>query len=117
VIEITLTPRERRLLPMIVADLLPAGFEIEATLRPEDGGSTGAYSWLGNIAQPQIAEARDDRYLAAINLTGEARTLAYVVRAVTPGRYAAPGAVAEDMYRPDVFARSAAFTVEIAERS
>jgi len=117
VVEITLTPRERRLLPMIVVDLLPAGFEIEATLRPEDGGSTGAYSWLGDIAQPQIAEARDDRYVAAINLTGEARTLAYVVRAVTPGRYTAPGAVAEDMYRPDVFARSAAFIVKIAERS
>jgi hypothetical protein len=117
VVSIALTPRERRLQPLIVADLLPAGFEIEAVLRPEDGGPTGAYAWLGEIAATKIAEARDDRFLAAIDVTGQPRTLAYVVRAVTPGSFAAPGVVVEDMYRADVFARSAAFRVDIAGRS
>jgi hypothetical protein len=117
VVSIALTPRERRLQPLIVADLLPAGFEIEAVLRPEDGGTTGAYAWLGDIAFAKIAEARDDRFLAAIDLTGQPRTLAYVVRAVTPGDFAAPGVVVEDMYRADVFARSAAFRIGIATRS
>ncbi len=117
VVSITLTPRERRLQPLIVADLLPAGFEIETALRPEDGGPSGVYGWLGELASAKIAEARDDRFLAAIDVTGEPRTIAYVVRAVTPGRFAAPGVVAEDMYRADVFARSEAFEVEIAGRS
>jgi uncharacterized protein YfaS (alpha-2-macroglobulin family) len=117
VVSIVLSPRERRLQPLIVADLLPAGFEIEAVLRPEDAGDSGAYAWLGDVAQAKIAEARDDRFLAAIDVRGEARTLAYVVRAVTPGSFAAPGVVVEDMYRADVFARTDAFRVDIAGRS
>ena len=36
---------------------------------------------------------------------------AYVVRAVAPGRYAQPAATAEDMYRPDRFARTGAGAV------
>jgi uncharacterized protein YfaS (alpha-2-macroglobulin family) len=138
VVSITLTPREERLQPLIVADLLPAGFEIETALRPgdgapldwEDGGPIGwddnaqererigAYAWLGQIAATKIAEARDDRFLAAIDVTmGDPVTIAYIVRAVTPGRFTAPGVVVEDMYRPDVFARSPATEVEIATRS
>lgn len=108
VIAITLTPKERRRIPAVIADLLPAGFEIEAVLRPEDAGDTGPYAWLGQLASPSVAEARDDRFIAAIDLSdGRAVRLAYVVRAVTPGRFAVPGAVAEDMYDPAVFARSA----------
>lgn len=113
VVAITLSPRERRLQPLILADLLPAGFEIEAILRPEDGGPNGAYSWVGEIAYAKLAEARDDRFLAALDVTGSPATVAYVVRAVTPGRYTAPGVVVEDMYRADVFARTTAFQVAI----
>lgn len=118
VIALTLTPRERRNNPVIVADLLPAGFEIETVLRAADGarreGPDGAFAWIGEIDNAQTAEARDDRYVAAIDVVGDARTLAYVVRAVTPGTFAMPGVVAEDMYRPDVFARSAATELTIA---
>src|SRR5262249_17979862 len=55
VVSITLSSRERQLHPLIVADLLPAGFEIEATLRAEDGASSntdvaaGPYAWIGTI--------------------------------------------------------------------
>ena len=42
--------------------------------------------------------------------------LAYIVRAVTPGQYTFPGAVMEDMYRPDVFGRSESRAVSIAPR-
>lgn len=118
VVTLTLSPRERRNNPVILADLLPAGFEIETVLRPADGnreyGSDGAFGWIGEIDQAETAEARDDRFVAAIDVVGNARTLAYVVRAVTPGTFTMPGAVAEDMYRPDVFARSAATEVTIA---
>lgn len=120
VIAITLAPRERRNNPVIVADLLPAGFEIETVLRPADGnrefGPDGAFAWVGEIDQAETAEARDDRFVAAIDVVDEDRTLAYVVRAVTPGTYTMPGVVAEDMYRPDVFARSAASQISIAPR-
>ncbi len=121
VVVLNLTPRERRNNPVVLADLLPAGFEIETVLKPADGrrkdDTDGAFAWAGKIDRAQTSEARDDRYVAAIDVIRESRTLAYVVRAVTPGTFAMPGVVAEDMYRPDVFARSAAATVTIAPQN
>lgn len=118
VVQLNLSPGQRRNNPVIVADLLPAGFEIETVLRPDDGAREyapdGAFAWIGTIDRAQTAEARDDRFVAAIDVIDEDRKLAYIVRAVTPGTFAMPGAVAEDMYRPDVFARSAATTLTIA---
>ncbi|MFN3212091.1 MAG: alpha-2-macroglobulin family protein [Henriciella sp.] len=118
VVALTVSPRERRNNPVIIADLLPAGFEIETVLRPADGarefGTDGAFAWIGEIDQAETAEARDDRFVAAVDVVSDARTLAYVVRAVTPGSFTMPGVVAEDMYRPDVFARSAASDLTIA---
>ncbi len=94
---------DKRTHPFIIADLLPAGFEIETILQ----GSDPAYPWLSDLSFARIAEARDDRFVAAVEVRGGKRfTLAYIVRAVTPGRYAMPGAVVEDMYRPGVFART-----------
>jgi uncharacterized protein YfaS (alpha-2-macroglobulin family) len=40
-------------------------------------------------------------------------TVAYIVRAVTPGSYVHPAATVEDMYRPDRFARTAAGRLEV----
>ncbi len=119
VVSLTLRPEERRVNPIIVADLLPAGFEIETILRPADGdrdGDDGAFAWLGRIASTETAEARDDRFVAAIDLVDEAKTVAYIVRAVTPGDFSLPGVSAEDMYRPAVFARSAPGRVTITPR-
>ncbi len=121
VVAITITPEERRTNPVILADLLPAGFEIEAILRPEDGRQeggerNGAFAFVGRISTANVTEARDDRFIAAIDVRADPVTLAYVVRAVTPGRFTMPGAVAEDMYRPGVFARSQAGTASIAPR-
>lgn len=108
-----------RLHPAIIADLLPAGFEIEAVLRPDDGaqeGVSGPYKWVGEIAWTKVAEARDDRYVAAIDLPDNKTkfTLAYLVRAVTPGEFEFPGAVIEDMYRPGVVARTSVSKIRIA---
>ena len=117
IVDLVVAPREERLIPAIVEDLLPPGFEIEAVVRPEDAGNTGVYSWLDNIREPRVAEARDDRFVAALDLRNRrAERIAYVVRAVTPGTYTLPGAVVEDMYRPDTFARSATGRVVIAPR-
>lgn len=114
IVSLTILPEQTRAMPLIVADLLPAGFEIEGILRPSDAGETGPYAFLGPLAYTQVAEARDDRFIAAINTTGrEPFRVAYMVRAVTPGRYTHAGTVVEDMYRPDVFARSQAGQVII----
>jgi uncharacterized protein YfaS (alpha-2-macroglobulin family) len=40
-------------------------------------------------------------------------TMAYVMRAVSPGIYSHAGARVEDMYRPDRFARTSGAKVEI----
>ena len=45
--------------------------------------------------------------------TGPSATVAYVVRAVTPGKYVHPGASVEDMYRPERYARSGSGSVEV----
>ncbi|MEX0643903.1 MAG: hypothetical protein WD076_01225, partial [Parvularculaceae bacterium] len=106
-----------RLHPAIIADLLPSGFEIETILGPDDGAATemsGPYKWIGPISYTRIAEARDDRFVAAIDLRREPFTLAYVVRAVTPGSFVIPGVVVEDMYRPGVVGRTSAAQVTIA---
>jgi hypothetical protein len=117
IVDIVVAPRVERLIPAIVEDLLPPGFEIEAVVRPEDAGRDGVYAWLGNIEAPRVAEARDDRFVAALDLRGRrAQRLAYIVRAVTPGEYTLPGAVAEDMYRADTFARSSTGRIVIAPR-
>lgn len=107
----------RRLHPAIVADLLPAGFEIESILNPEDGatrGNSGPYRWVGEISRPRIAEARDDRFVAALDVRNDRFTLAYVVRAVTPGNFAMPGVVVEDMYKPGVVGRTGTERLTVA---
>jgi alpha-2-macroglobulin len=107
----------------VLVDMLPAGWEIETIIkRPED------YAFLGPLSKTRLAEARDDRFVAAFDLgdfdeggrrwryreqndadahlaSAEFR-LAYVVRVVTPGHFALPAAAVEDMYRPGVMART-----------
>jgi uncharacterized protein YfaS (alpha-2-macroglobulin family) len=103
-----------RTVPAILVDLLPAGLEVEGALRPEDGASPtgsdtapGPFAWAGVLEGLRTAEARDDRFVAALDLSGAPRTVAYIARAVTPGSYVLPGAQVEDMYRPGVVGRSA----------
>ncbi|BDW99329.1 alpha-2-macroglobulin family protein [Maricaulis maris] len=116
-IDITISPHEQRLIPAILVDLLPPGFEIEAEIEPGDAAPRGPYDWLGTVVSPSMSETRDDRYAAALDLTQRRpRRLAYIVRAVTPGTYTLPGAVVEDMYRSDVYARSETRRIVIAPR-
>ena len=118
IIALSVASSEMRRTPLIVADLLPAGFEIEAVLRPEDAGPSGAYSFLGELAAPNIAEARDDRFIASLDLYDQQRvTLAYMVRVVTPGMFTMPGVVAEHMYKPETFARTGSQTIQVSKRN
>ena len=59
------------------------------------------------------------RFAAAFDRNGADKAtfaVAYVVRAVTPGRYVQPPASIEDMYRPSRFGRTAAGTFEVREK-
>jgi uncharacterized protein YfaS (alpha-2-macroglobulin family) len=100
---------------VIVADYLPAGFEIDNP-RLVSSGETGTLAWIEDAQEPVSAEFRDDRFSAAFDRKAEDQsvfTVAYVVRAVSPGRYVHPQAYVEDMYRPDRFGRTASATVEV----
>jgi alpha-2-macroglobulin len=102
---------------ILIQDLLPAGFEIDNPSLVDSAQLTN-FDWIGDV-QPAHTEFRNDRFVAAFDRAkGDAReiTLAYVVRAVTPGTYDHPAAVVEDMYRPQFSARTAAgrMTVEQA---
>jgi alpha-2-macroglobulin len=100
---------------VIVADYLPAGFEIDNP-RLVSSGDTGTLAWIADAQEPVNAEFRDDRFSAAFERKGDdpsVFTVAYVVRAVSPGRYVHPQAYVEDMYRPDRFGRTATGTVEV----
>ena len=100
---------------VIVADYLPAGFEIDNP-RLVSSGETSALSWIADGAEPVSSEFRDDRFTAAFDRTQDSPpvfTVAYVVRAVSPGRYVLPQAKVEDMYLPDRFGRTVTGSIEI----
>ena len=99
---------------VLITDLLPAGFEIDNP-RIVNSADLSNFGWLGDTAIAH-SEFRSDRFVAAINSnagSGREYTVAYIVRAVTPGVYAHPAPFVEDMYRPQFFARGAAGMMEV----
>src|SRR5450830_517184 len=116
VVVLKLTEPQPQFGRVIVADYLPAGFEID---NPSlvSSGETSALPWIADGVEPVNSEFRDDRFTAAFERKGDSPpvfTVAYVVRAVSPGRYVLPQAIVEDMYRPDRFGRTATGMIEIA---
>ena len=91
---------------LMVSDPLPAGFEID---NPNlmSAGSTSELAWLDSLQDVAHSEFRQDRFLTAVDWRSDQPfKLAYVVRAVSPGRFHHAAASVEDMYRPDFRARS-----------
>jgi uncharacterized protein YfaS (alpha-2-macroglobulin family) len=100
---------------IMVADYLPAGFEID---NPHlvSSGDTGTLDWIEDGQQPVNTEFRDDRFTAAFDRAGNDKavfTVAYVVRAVSPGKYVLPQAYVEDMYNPSRYGRTGTGRVEV----
>ena len=113
---------------VMLVDRLPAGLEIENP-RLVEGGDLKGVDWLERPREPQHTEFRDDRFVAAFDFFGERQrggatgpdvatkaTVAYIVRAVSPGSFVHPAATVEDMYRPDRFARTASGRLDIEPR-
>jgi|GEM_PF-27543 len=97
----------------VVADPLPAGFEIE---NPDLSASQGVadLSWL-SVTSPTHVESRTDQYVAAFRYVDDTQNFAtaYMVRATSPGKFVMPGATIEDMYRPEFRANTAASSIAI----
>ncbi len=107
---------------IMLVDRLPAGFEIENP-RIVDSGDVKTLDWLKTTRTPEHTEFRDDRFVAAFDFfasenrrrnsdgdrseAAKTATVAYLVRAVTPGTFVHPAATVEDMYKPDRYARTA----------
>ncbi len=117
----------------VIDDALPAGWEVETVLGPEDAqrpqerryyygnpatrAADGPYKFLGVLSDVNVQEKRDDRYVAALNVDpNEPFSVAYIIRAVTPGDFYLPGAEAKDMYRPQINARTEGSRAVIAAR-
>jgi uncharacterized protein YfaS (alpha-2-macroglobulin family) len=100
---------------IMIADYLPAGFEIDNP-RLVSSGDTGTLDWIEDGEEAEHSEFRDDRFNAAIKRArndSPVFTVAYVVRAVSPGKYVLPQAFVEDMYNPSRYGRTATGTLEI----
>jgi alpha-2-macroglobulin len=100
---------------IMVSDYLPAGLEID---NPHlvSSGDTGTLDWIEDGQEPQNTEFRDDRFTAAIDRAANDKavfTVAYVVRAVSPGKYVLPQAYVEDMYNPSRYGRTGTGTIEV----
>jgi alpha-2-macroglobulin len=100
---------------IMVVDYLPAGLEIDNP-RLVSSGDTGTLDWIEDGKDPENTEFRDDRFNAAIERGSDDKsvfTVAYVVRAVSPGKYVLPQAYVEDMYNPSRYGRTGTGTVEV----
>lgn len=100
---------------IMVSDYLPAGLEID---NPHlvSSGDTGALDWIEDGEEPESTEFRDDRFTAAIDRAANDEavfTVAYVLRAVSPGKYVLPQAYVEDMYNPSRYGRTGTGSVEV----
>jgi alpha-2-macroglobulin len=121
---------------ILVVDRLPAGLEIENP-RLVDSGDIKTLDWLKTSVKPEHTDFRDDRFVAGFDFFGSgdgrrgrrnadsdaenrepasSATVAYLVRAVTPGSFVHPPATVEDMYRADRFARTASGRLEIKSK-
>ena len=100
---------------IMVSDYLPAGFEIDNPHLVSSGDS-GTLDWIEEGEEPENAEFRDDHFSAAVDRAADSKsvfTVAYVVRAVTPGKFVLPQAYVEDMYNPSRYGRTGTGSVEV----
>jgi uncharacterized protein YfaS (alpha-2-macroglobulin family) len=115
VVVLTVTEAKPQFARVALTDYVPAGFEIDNP-RLVSSANTGGLDWISHAANPVHTAFRDNRFVAAFERHADSPvvyTVAYVVRAVSPGKYVLPQAVVEDMYAPDRFGRTGTGTVTV----
>ncbi|MDZ4858700.1 MAG: alpha-2-macroglobulin family protein [Candidatus Hydrogenedentes bacterium] len=99
---------------LIVADLIPAGFEIQNPRLEADAVPSAA---LKGAVTPSYLEVRDDRLVAAFDsLDAGKHMFYYLVRAVTPGHYTYPAVTAECMYDASVRGRGVPSEIDVTAK-
>lgn len=99
-----------------IDDPLPAGLEIDNPHLLAAAAVSGL-PWMNLVPSALAVEFRAERFVAAVDRDeSDPRQfqLAYMARAVSPGRFAHPAASVEDMYRPQRWARGESGTMEIS---
>jgi uncharacterized protein YfaS (alpha-2-macroglobulin family) len=86
-----------------LVDLLPGGFEPVLEKKAPAEPVPGLLRY----------ERREDRGIFFVNLTTEARTFTYRVRAATKGRFTLPTAAASAMYEPETGARTGGGSITV----
>ena len=115
VVVLTVTPFSKGEGRLMVNDPLPAGFEID---NPNliSSGDLSQFNWRTPTAHVRNSEFRSNRFLAAVDWRkDEPFTLAYIVRAISPGTYHHPAASVEDMYRPQYRAHTDTGQITVTE--
>jgi len=105
---LNITADQRLKSRIAVRDLLPAGLEIVSP-HLYSSADLEQFSWLKTTAVTH-SEFQDDRFVATVRWQSRGEptmTLAYMIRAVSPGTFVHPAAVVEDMYRPYLAAHTA----------
>ena len=119
VVVVTIEDRGNRGGRLLLTDHIPAGFMIE---NPKllTGSNLANFSWLKTRIWPVHQSFRDDKFVAAFNLSTGRRNdaarvvrVAYIMRAAHDGRFIHPAAHVEDMYRPNRYAQTGAQNVII----
>lgn len=90
-----------------IEDMLPAGLELlNPNIRTEGGTFDMSEGWLNHY------ELRDDRGFFYLDSTRDV-TFTVDARAIAPGTFTYPAAVASEMYRPTKYTRTAPTTLTI----
>jgi hypothetical protein len=115
VVLVTVSADRPRAARLLVNDPLPAGFEID---NPHllQSGSVDGLPWLNLVVEPEHVAFGAERFVAAVDRERRdpaSFQLAYVVRVVSPGRFAHPAALVEAMYQPRLRGRTESGRIEI----
>ena len=113
VVGLTIQTQQDNVKNIILADLLPAGLEIENPRL----ASSASLGWLSeNSFSPTYLDIRDDRLIVFADL-GKAGTyhFYYAARAVSRGTFVLPPLRAECMYEPEIYGVSPGGEVRISD--
>ncbi|MCS6980499.1 MAG: MG2 domain-containing protein [Flavobacteriales bacterium] len=96
---------------LALCQMLPSGWEIAS-------GEMLAGESLSSAPEYDHSDLRDDRVCYFFSLpSGKSKTFRLRVNAAYAGRFYLPGALVEDMYRPNVAALTPAFWIQVMEVS
>ncbi|MBL7930033.1 MAG: alpha-2-macroglobulin family protein [Bacteroidia bacterium] len=113
VVKITLNNTERsRIENIAIADLLPAGFEIE---NPRLTALPGM-EWIKDLADFDYMDVRDDRIHFFTSISNKTHHFYYMVRAVSSGRFIMGPVMADAMYDGNYRSYHGAGVVTVASK-